>query len=317
MRIDADPLIPGRGKPIADGTVVIEGSTIAHAGPRNGAPPSDQVVHVPAAMPGLWDCHGHYTGIVEPDLERGMLLHAATKAARATTDLAAICDGVPECLKAVRTQLRKGAEVIKVCASGGVLSEIDHPVHQQFSDEELRAIVEAAARAERAVAAHCHGKPGILAAVRARVTTIEHGSYLDDEVAEAMLDAGTILVPTRFVVAAGLDMEDSLPPYAYRKMVAIAHRHEQGLKTAIAAGVPIAMGTDIFISGDMFGANSREIQHLIDAGMTTLEAIETATPTWPTHARPSSPEVGTARDRLRRGRDRLRHRSAGRQQRVG
>jgi len=87
------------------------------------------------------------------------------------------CDGVPDCLRAVRLQLRVGARLIKICASGGVMSQIDHPIHQQFSDHELRAIVEEAGRAERIVAAHCHGKPGIMAALRAGVRTIEQGCH--------------------------------------------------------------------------------------------------------------------------------------------
>jgi imidazolonepropionase-like amidohydrolase len=91
-----------------------------------------------------------------------------------------LADGPDECTKAVREQLRRNAKLIKVCASGGVLSEVDHPVHQQFTLAELRAIVEVAAMADRAVAAHCHGKPGIMAALRAGVRTIEHGTYLDD-----------------------------------------------------------------------------------------------------------------------------------------
>src|SRR5437762_2005969 len=92
-----------------------------------------------------------------------------------------LCDGVAECLRGVRNQLRVGARVIKVCASGGVMSETDHPIHQQFSEDELRAIVGEAGRAERIVAAHCHGKPGIMAALRAGCGTIEHGSYLRSE----------------------------------------------------------------------------------------------------------------------------------------
>jgi len=80
-----------------------------------------------------------------------------------------LCDGVDECIRAVREQLRRNAKVIKVCASGGVLSEVDHPIHQQFTAAELRAIVEVAGMAERVVAAHCHGKPGIMAAVEAGV----------------------------------------------------------------------------------------------------------------------------------------------------
>src|SRR5437773_2092561 len=83
---------------------------------------------------------------------------------------------------APREQLRRNAKLIKLFASGGVLSEVDHPVHQQFTAAELRAIVEVAGMAERAVAAHCHGKPGMMAALEAGVRTIEHGTYMDEEV---------------------------------------------------------------------------------------------------------------------------------------
>jgi len=207
-----------------------------------------------------------------------------------------LCDGVPGCLKAVRKQLRRGAQVIKICASGGVMSEIDHPIHQQFSHEELVAIVEEAARADRVVAAHCHGKPGIDAALRAGVKTIEHGSYLDEESAEMMREAGAILVPTRFVVAALLEIEEQLPAYAYRKAVMIADHHAQAMKIAIAAGVTIAMGTDIFVSGPMYGKNSLEVRHLIDAGMTPLEAIEAATANGPLTLGPLAPRSGQLRE---------------------
>ena len=101
-----------------------------------------------------------------------------------------LADGPDECARAVREQLRRNAKVIKVCASGGVLSEVDDPVHQQFTVAELRAIVEVAGLADRVVAAHCHGKPGIMAALRAGVRTIEHGTYLDDECCDAMRETG-------------------------------------------------------------------------------------------------------------------------------
>ena len=95
-----------------------------------------------------------------------------------------LADGEAECMRAVREQLRRNARLIKVCASGGVLSEIDNPIHQQFTAGELRTIVEVAGLADRVVAAHCHGKPGIMAAIEAGVSTIEHGTYLDDEACE-------------------------------------------------------------------------------------------------------------------------------------
>jgi len=207
-----------------------------------------------------------------------------------------LADGVPGCLLAVRKQLRKGASVIKICASGGVISELDHPIHQQFSDEELKAIVDEAWRAERYVAAHCHGEPGILAALKAGVQTIEHGSYLTEESAKMMVDQGAILVPTRFVVAALLEMESVLPPYIWKKAVMIGDRHREALEIAVAAGVTIAMGTDIFVSGPMYGKNSLEIKHLIDAGMTALQAIEAATANGPLTLGPQAPKSGQLKE---------------------
>ena len=207
-----------------------------------------------------------------------------------------ICDGVPECLKAVRSNLRLGASVIKVCASGGVMSEVDHPIHQQFSHEELVAIVQEAARAERFVAAHCHGLPGILAALRAGVQTIEHGSYLDEEAADMMIAQGAIYVPTRFVIDTLLRQQDKLPRYAYEKGQMVADHQAAAMKLAIAKGVTIAMGTDIFVSGDLYGRNSLEIALLQDAGMTALEAIEAATANGPDTLGPQAPLSGQLKE---------------------
>lgn len=209
--------------------------------------------------------------------------------------LGILCDGVPEVLKAVRRNLRNNARVIKVCASGGVMSEVDSPIHQQFSGEELSAIVAEAARADRIVAAHCHGKPGIMAALRAGVRTIEHGSFLDEEAAELMVEKGAILVPTRFVIDELLFQVERLPRYAYEKGQAIADRHEMAMKVAVATGVRIAAGCDIFVSGEMHGENSREIDNLINAGLSDLDAIETATATPPKTLGPQAPHTGQLR----------------------
>jgi imidazolonepropionase-like amidohydrolase len=207
-----------------------------------------------------------------------------------------LADGPSECVKAVREQLRRNARVIKICASGGVMSEVDHPVHQQFSDEELHSIVAEAARADRVVAAHCHGKPGIMAALRAGVRTIEHGSYLDEEAAELMKAKDAILVPTRFIVEELLGMEAHVPAYAYRKITGLADTHAQALKIAIATNVKIAMGTDIFPSGPVHGFRyslaSREIRHLTEAGLTPLRAIEAATAIGPLTLGAQAPQSG-------------------------
>ncbi len=203
-----------------------------------------------------------------------------------------LCDGVPEVLKAVRTNLRKNAKLIKVCASGGVMSEVDHPQHQQFSDEELAAIVQEAARAERIVAAHCHGKAGIMAALRTGCHTIEHGSFLDEEAADRMVEQDAMFVPTRFVVESLLGQLEMLQPYAQVKGQMVAAAHTEAMLIAIDKGVRIATGCDIFVSGQMYGENSREIEHLIEAGMTDLQAIEAATANGPETLGPQAPKSG-------------------------
>jgi imidazolonepropionase-like amidohydrolase len=174
-----------------------------------------------------------------------------------------LCDGVDDCIRAVREQLRVGAMVIKVCASGGVLSEVDDPIHQQFRSDELRAMVDTAALAERVVMAHCHGKPGVMAALEAGVRTIEHGTYLDDEACAAMRELGAILVPTRYIVAQLLKagIASGLSAENYRKLQAVASIHAEAIGCAHESGVTIAAGTDIYMSGaDLPVAWARTVQ---------------------------------------------------------
>jgi imidazolonepropionase-like amidohydrolase len=207
-----------------------------------------------------------------------------------------LADGPDECTRAVREQLRRNARLIKVCASGGVLSEVDHPVHQQFTVTELRTIVEIAGMAERAVAAHCHGKPGIMAALEAGVRTIEHGTYLDDECCDAMRETGAILVPTRTIIEDMLTHLDAVPAYAAAKLVAIADIHAKAMVNAMAHGVTIAMGTDIGLTGpdrpNSWGTNGAELVHLVTLGMTPLQAIEAATAIAPLTLGPQAPRSG-------------------------
>lgn len=230
------------------------------------------------------DLHSYSLGCVADLGERGGWLR--------------ICDGIPECLKAVRIQLRRGAKLIKICASGGVLTTYDHPMHQQFSDEELKAMVEEAARAERIVAAHCHGKAGIMAALRAGAKTIEHGTYLDSESAQAMKDAGAILVTTRFVKVRMLEhgKRTGIPDYAYQKLLDTADVQRGAVELAIKSGVKIAAGTDSLTSGDdtalPWGLHGYELKLLVDAGMTPLRAIKAATATAPETLGPQAPKSG-------------------------
>lgn len=197
-----------------------------------------------------------------------------------------LADGADGCTKAVRLQLRHGAKVIKVCASGGVVSELDDPMHQQFSHEELKAIVDEAARADRAVAAHCHGKAGVMAALKAGCLTIEHGSFIDDECIDLMLEQGAILVPTRSVIEGMMSVKDSLPTEQREKIEQVADSHAKAYKLAVKRGVKIALGTDTFMSppGSKilgYGKNGREFLCATQAGLSPLEAIEAGTANGP------------------------------------
>lgn len=216
-----------------------------------------------------------------------------------------LCDGVPECLKAVRQQLRVGASLIKLCASGGVMSKVDDPMHQQFSDEELSAIVAEASRSRVAVAAHCHGSEGIRAALRAGCLTIEHGSYLNEDLADLMLEKGAILVPTRWIVETlkGIIGErkigDSPPPglaqWQSDKLIEVYDQHREALKLAVRRRIPIAVGCDLFVARE-FGYHGRELSYLVDCGMSPLEAIEAATANGPLTLGPRAPSSGQLRE---------------------
>src|SRR5215469_6034302 len=215
---------------------------------------------------------------------------------RGVMGIGRLADGPGECARAVREQLRLGARLIKVCASGGVLSEVDDPVHQQFTVAELRTIVEVAGMAERVVAAHCHGKPGIIAALEAGCRTIEHGTYLDEECCDAMVETGAILVPTRTIVEDILANLEKVPAYGAAKLVAIADRHASMVTMAHERGVRIAMGTDIGLTGpdrpNAWGQNGDELKHLVKLGLSAAEAIEAATATGPETLGPQAPRSG-------------------------
>lgn len=184
-----------------------------------------------------------------------------------------IADGVDEVIRAVRYQIKHGAKVIKTTATAGVLS-FEGPVGaQQYSYEELRAMVEEAARHGVKVAAHAHGTEGIIAAVRAGVASIEHGSMLNDEAIALMKEKGTYLVPTTYL--AGAINLDVLPPPIRAKAESILPVAKESVRRAVRAGVKIAFGTDaaVFPHGD----NAKEFAALVERGMTPLEAIRSAT----------------------------------------
>jgi len=209
-----------------------------------------------------------------------------------------IADGVPECLKAVRAQLRNKAKFIKVCSSGGVGSEVDNPMHQQYTDEELKAIVNEAARWKRVVAAHCHGTDGIKAALRAGAKTLEHAMMLDEECARLMKEADAILVSTRYVLECLLKLIPSgkIPEYTANKALTMASYSERALEIAHRMGVKIALGTDSCDKLIPFGHTAEEMQYLVKfAKMTPMEAIIAGTSMGPQTLGPQAPKSGILR----------------------
>ncbi len=363
LRIEADLLIPGRGDPVPNGCVLIEGKIIKYSGTTDQAPdtPGCQTYTAPVVMPGMWDCHSHFFGTAAADLTQlattplpmlavraardahtllmagftstremgGLGVHLARLVDEGTLkgpniygagaalgptaghsdihwmperwrdDLAAsgvgwiaVCDGIEECIKAVRRQIRVGAKVIKINATGGTMSHFDHPDHRQFNDKELRAIIEEAGMAEMAVGAHCHGLEGVAAAARAGVKTIEHCSTLDRATAELMLEMGTMVVPTRHAVEYLVSLKGRIPDWAWQAQAKVARTHTTAMRLAISSGIPIAVGADIMVSGGPWGTNGLELAALVKAGMTPLQAIEAATANGPATLGPRAPRSG-------------------------
>lgn len=352
LRIDAELLIPGRGEPIKNGSLISSDTRIIFVGEKENLPQSYidlSPFQVRVLMPGLWDCHVHFTGCEKFTVDDMAATIPALAGARCARDVVAtlnagytsvremagygvelgqaindgwlpgpniysavsllsqtgghgdaqsmstdvlcdkihhglpfhICDGVDECIKAVRTQVRRGARVIKVAATGGVTSLHDDIEAQQFSDQELKAIVEEATRSNRVVAAHCHGKKGIMAALHAGCHTIEHGTYLDEEAVELMLEKDATLVATSLVIEYALENPDAWSKEMYAQMLKTERFHKKAYTLAIRKGVRIALGTDLGVSSLKtpwnHGMNGGEFRCAVNAGMTPLQAIEAGT----------------------------------------
>ncbi len=187
-------------------------------------------------------------------------------------------DGVDACRQAVRAQVKRGADVIKLTATGGVLSNTASGLEQQFFDDELKAIVETAHLLNRKVAAHAHGKSGIKAAIKAGVDSIEHGTYIDEEAISLFKQHGTYYVPT---ITAGKSVTEYAAFSNYFtapvvvKALAVGPKIQETFTLAYKAGVKIAFGTDagVFPHGD----NSREFVYMTEGGMPAAEAIHSAT----------------------------------------
>jgi imidazolonepropionase-like amidohydrolase len=189
-----------------------------------------------------------------------------------------VVDG-PEAMRVrVREVLRAGADVIKVCTSGGVLSPRDDPRHGHYRDAELAVVAEEVAAVGKGWMAHAQATDGIKAAVRNGVRSIEHGIYLDDEAIAMMLDRGTWLVPTLVAPHGVLDARDAgipVPEAFITKTELVMEAHAESVRRAAAAGVKIAMGTDSGVCPH--GQNLRELALMRDCGMTPMAVLEATT----------------------------------------
>jgi imidazolonepropionase-like amidohydrolase len=209
---------------------------------------------------GHCDENGFRPGLLDPGIEDG------------------VADGPEQIRAAVRYQIKYGADVIKTCATGGVLSEGDAVGATQYSFEELKALVEEANKLERKVAAHAHGTEGIKLAVRAGVASIEHGSFLDEEGARLMKERGTFLVPT---LSAAETVERAaksgvLKGLRAEKALAAAASVRRAIKLAVATKVQIALGTDAGVVPH--GSNAHEFVLMVEwGGMSNMDSIMAGT----------------------------------------
>jgi imidazolonepropionase-like amidohydrolase len=193
----------------------------------------------------------------------------------ATSDGAA--DGVATVQHKVRENIKYGADLIKVCATGGVLSLGDNPQHSQYTVEEMKAIVADAHRLGRKIAAHAHGAEGIRWAAEAGVDSIEHGSYIDDAGIAAMKEHGTYLVPTLYLGDWMMENAEQthMPPPLMAKAREVIPAARKNIAHAFTSGVKVAFGTDAAVYPH--GLNGREFAVMVKLGLTPLQAIQAAT----------------------------------------
>jgi imidazolonepropionase-like amidohydrolase len=188
-----------------------------------------------------------------------------------------VADGVPALIQKTREIAKYGADCIKICASGGVLSRGDSPEALQFSDDEIRAVVTEAHRLGRKVAAHAHGAAGIKQAVLAGVDSIEHASFIDDEAIRLMKDKGVYLVPTLYLGDWFIENYQRLrvPEFMVEKAKVVMPAARQNIARAFKAGIKVAFGTDAAVYPH--GLNGREFAVMVKLGMTPMQAIQAAT----------------------------------------
>ncbi len=285
------------GKALTDQAIVIEEGKIVRVGPmgQTNRSSGDRLIDLPNAtvLPGLTDAHTHLTGNPQDVGPQALSISIprATPALGITgghcdenllpfeyhVTAEGVADGVEGVQHKVREVIKYGADLIKICATGGVLSHGDNPQASAYTLEELKAIVMDAHRLGRKVAAHAHGAQGILWASQAGVDSIEHGSYIDDAAIAEMKKNGTYLVPTLYLADWFMANAERLrvPPELLAKGKEVMPAARKNIAHAFSSGVKVAFGTDAAVYPH--GLNAHEFAVMVKLGLTPLQSIQAAT----------------------------------------
>jgi len=189
-----------------------------------------------------------------------------------------IADGSNEVLKAVREQIHSGSDVIKLMATGGVMTPGVNPEDAHYTEEELRTGVNEGHRFNRKCASHAQGSAGIINAVNAGMDSIEHGIFMNEKCVKSMLEKGTFLVPTLSAVNnIFINRNGGIPDFIVEKTLRIRERHHQSVKMFYKAGGKIAMGTDAGTPFNVHGENRQELQFMVDLGISNKDALKIST----------------------------------------
>ena len=188
-----------------------------------------------------------------------------------------VADGVDEVVKAVREQIHAGCDLVKLMATGGVMTPGVNPEDAHYTADELAAGVREAKRFHRRTASHAQGSEGILNAVRGGITSIEHGFFLDETCIEEMLTRGTYLVPTLSAVDSIREAKGRVSDYVAEKVERIGDAHHRSIKTFYEAGGLLAMGTDAGTPFNRHGENKRELARMVDVGINPRDALTIST----------------------------------------
>ena len=189
-----------------------------------------------------------------------------------------VADGCDEVIKAVREQVHAGSDLVKIMATGGVMTPGVNPEDAHYSAEEMAAGIHEAHRFHKHTASHAQGRDGILNAVRGGIDSIEHGIFMDDKCIEEMKESGTYLVPTLAAVKNIIANKDNgIPAYAVEKSIRVTEFHQASVKAFYKAGGKIAMGTDAGTPFNTHGNNALELLYMTEVGMSTTDALIAST----------------------------------------